>query len=145
MDELRKRSLVWNTIKIALVCVFVGFLVMVAIPFLMQTRLTRSTNACVNNLRQIEGAKQQWALENGKGAGTVPTEHDLRRYCGKGPDGDFPVCPDGGTYIIGRIGEEPRCSLAASTWPNNHALSYTNDWWTNFKSAYAALLRKKLR
>ena len=50
----------------------------------------------------------QWALENGKTADAVPTQQDLLPYF-KGQI--FPVCPSGGTYTIGTVGEVPTCSI----------------------------------
>jgi uncharacterized phage infection (PIP) family protein YhgE len=76
-----------------------------------QTDKTQSMmNACVNNLRLIDAAKQQWALENKKGANDTPTWDDLRPYIGHGPQGELPECPDGGVYTIGAVGEKPTCS-----------------------------------
>lgn len=38
----------------------------VVLPNFIRARTIRATNACINNLRQIDAAKQQWALENNK-------------------------------------------------------------------------------
>lgn len=65
-------------------------------------------NACINNLRQIDGAKQQWALEKNKPDDAVPTVRNLLPYL---KDGAFPVCPDGGAYSINAVGELPTCSV----------------------------------
>jgi hypothetical protein len=70
--------------------------------------------ACVNNLRQLEQAKLQWALDKGKNATDVPTAQELAPYC---KDGIFPACPDGGTYSINAVGEPPACSIAAHVLP----------------------------
>jgi hypothetical protein len=64
-------------------------------------------NQCLNNLRQIDAAKQQWALENSKTAAAVPTVTDLLPYF---PNG-FPACPAGGRYQINTVGEYPTCSI----------------------------------
>jgi hypothetical protein len=71
---------------------------------------TQRMNACINNLRIIDGAKQQWALEAHKQITDTPTWEDVRPYIGRGPNGELPVCPDGGAYTIGTIGEKPTCS-----------------------------------
>ena len=71
-------------------------------------------NACINNLRQIDAAKQQWALENKKAADAVPTAQDLLPYF---KDGIFPVCPSGGIYAIGTVGEVPTCSVPGHALP----------------------------
>ena len=65
---------------------------------------------CINNLRQIEAAKNEWALEKGKTNGEVATIVDLTPYIQLGPDSNFPECPQGGTYSLGRVGENPICS-----------------------------------
>jgi len=66
-------------------------------------------NACINHLRELDGAKQQWALEKNKNVDAVPTEKDLLPYL-KG--GVFPVCPDGGTYVINSVEALPTCTVA---------------------------------
>jgi len=71
-------------------------------------------NACINNLRQIDAAKQQWALENNKNDVAVPTAVDLAPYL-KG--GVFPVCPSGGTYTINAVGLPPTCSVPGHVLP----------------------------
>jgi len=65
-------------------------------------------NACINNLRQIDGAKQQWALEKNRPADAAPTAQDLLPYL---KDGVFPSCPGGGLYSINTVGELPTCSI----------------------------------
>jgi chromosome segregation ATPase len=71
-------------------------------------------NTCINNLRQIDAAKQQWALENNKTASAVPTAQDLLPYL---VDGLFPVCPSGGTYTINAVGITPTCSVPGHVLP----------------------------
>jgi len=71
-------------------------------------------NACINNLRQIDAAKQQWALEYKKTTNDIPREEDIRPYIGPGP-GMLPTCPAGGVYTIGNLVEQPRCSIPGHT------------------------------
>ena len=79
---------------------------------------TRSSqNACIINLRLIDSAKQQWALENHKQNNDTPTEQDLAPYFGFGPTAKFPACPEGGKYIIGTVAEKPRCSIPGHVLP----------------------------
>jgi chromosome segregation ATPase len=66
-------------------------------------------NACINNLRIIDAAKQQWALEKNQTATAVPTAEDLLPYL---KDGVFPSCAAGGLYSINAVGEVPTCSIA---------------------------------
>ncbi len=73
-----------------------------------------NTSACINNLRAINDAKQQWALDKGKTATDVPTAQDLLPYL---KDGVFPLCPEGGTYSINAAGDLPTCSIQGHVLP----------------------------
>jgi hypothetical protein len=69
---------------------------------------------CVNNLRQIDGAKQQWALEKGKPAGGLLTAGDLAPYL---PSKTLPSCPAGGVYTLNPVGIEPLCNIPGHALP----------------------------
>jgi hypothetical protein len=73
-------------------------------------------NTCLNNLRLIDAAKNQWALEQGKKNGDIVTEAGLMPYIGPAGRG-FPRCPAGGTYTIGAVGEMPKCSIPGHVLP----------------------------
>lgn len=90
----------------------VGAMSAIAIPNFVKARQTSQENACINNLRQIDGAKQQWALEKGKTATDVPTWDDLKPYL-RG----IPHCPAGGTYTINAVGTPPQCSIPGHVLP----------------------------
>jgi hypothetical protein len=65
------------------------------------------SHPCGENLEKIDGAKQQWAVEQGKKETDVPTWNDLiPAYLKK-----TPICPMGGTYTIGAVNADPHCSL----------------------------------
>lgn len=70
-------------------------------------------NACINQLRIIDSAKQQWALENNKPANAVPTEAEIAAYL----KGKMPVCPGGGKYTLGEVDVVPTCSLPGHALP----------------------------
>lgn len=65
-------------------------------------------NACINNLRQIDGAKQQWALENRKTAEAIPTAQDIAPYF---RDQTIPVCPAAGKYALNAMNASPTCTI----------------------------------
>jgi uncharacterized protein (DUF3084 family) len=79
-----------------------------------QATQAANTSACINNLRQLVDAKQQWALDKSKTTTDVPTAQDLLPYL---KDGVFPVCPEGGTYTINAVGEAPSCTVPGHTLP----------------------------
>jgi hypothetical protein len=76
----------------------------------IMTNENRRVDLCIGNLQQIDSAKQQWALENKKQINDTPTMKDLIPYIGQGPGLYMPVCPDGGDYTIGTVGEKATCS-----------------------------------
>jgi type II secretory pathway pseudopilin PulG len=91
-----------------------GFLAAIAVPNFEKARATSQKNACINNLRQIQAAKQEWALEKGKAQTDVPTWDDLQPYL---PHPVPLVCPAGGTYSINAVGDSPTCSIAGHELP----------------------------
>jgi hypothetical protein len=80
----------------------------VLVPAFIRARTTPCMNACFNNLLQLDGAKQQWALESRHAKGDPVAWEDVNPYLRRPL-----VCPRGGAYILGRIGELPRCSIGA--------------------------------
>jgi hypothetical protein len=75
-------------------------------------RCTDPKNACINNLRQIDGAKEQWAMENGRKEGGDVMVAEMVVYI-KGAK--LPVCPQKGIYSVGKVGEPVVCSVAGHT------------------------------
>ena len=69
---------------------------------------------CGNQLKQIEVAKRSWALDKDKPEDATPTVADLTGYLA---GEKLPKCPDGGSYMIGKVSENPRCSLAGHELP----------------------------
>lgn len=89
---------------------FVIFVSAIGIRTFIVARSTPASIACLHILRKIDGAKQQWALENGSATNVIPSWNELRSYIGRAENRGLPQCPKGGTYILGRVGEPPRCS-----------------------------------
>lgn len=77
----------------------------------------QQSNACINNLRQIDAAKSEWALEKGKPTGTPVTEDNIKPYLKLDANGNFLKCPAGGKYTIGNVGEKPTCSIPGHELP----------------------------
>jgi competence protein ComGC len=100
-------GLITGYLGIAWAIFIIPLMLAIAIPNFVKARDTAQTNACINNLRMIDAAKQQWALENNKKSTDIPTQSDLAHYL---KNGQFPTCPKGGIYTIGPVGEAPTCS-----------------------------------
>ena len=70
--------------------------------------------ACILNLRMIDAAKQQWALEHNKTDQSTPTDAELKEYMeGK----SNPICPAGGKYTLGKLTDYPTCSITSHALP----------------------------
>ena len=74
-----------------------------------EPRENSQTNACINNLRQIEAGKEQWALEEGKAKGDRSVSSEVNSYIKGGP----PSCPAQGSYNYKEVGTDATCSLSA--------------------------------
>jgi len=90
-----------------------GLLAAIAVPSFVSARERAMRTACINNLRQIDGAKDQYMLihrAEPTGMGDLVGEQFLR---------DHPACPTGGTYSLGAIGEDPTCSIPGHELPSS--------------------------
>jgi len=108
----KNRKAGFTLVEIMIVVAIIGLLAAIAIPNFVRARTTAQTNACINNLRQIDGAKEQWALENNATDGGAVTDAQVGDYI----KGGFPTCPANGTYTTGNVGTDPACDVA------NHVL-----------------------
>jgi hypothetical protein len=86
----------------------------VAIPNFMRARATTRNYSCINNLRMLDAAKEQWALATNKPEGADVVEKEALQYI-KGAA--MPVCPQGGRYTLGTIGQLPTCSFPGHQLP----------------------------
>ena len=105
----------FTLVEIMIVVAIIGLLAAIAIPNFIRARTTSQKNACINNLRQIDGAIQQWALENKKDASAAVVFNDISSYLKSAV-----ICPSGGTafsdsYTIVDVATKPVCQKQAAT------------------------------
>lgn len=96
----------FTLVEIMIVVAIIGLLAAIAIPNFVKARQAAQQKSCMNNLRQIDGAKDQWAIDEGKTSADTPDQGDLLPYLKS-----WPVCPAKGTYTINAVGTEASCSL----------------------------------
>ena len=102
-------GLITGYISIALAVVWIPLMAAIAIPNFVRARQVALTHVCINKLREIDAAKQTWALQYNKDTNATPTAADLTQFLRR----DFGPfhCPAGGTYAINKVGEPPTCSI----------------------------------
>jgi len=101
-------SITWVIVCLTVVCIAV----FVVLNFI-KARATTAANSCVNNLRQIDAAANQFALESRLTNGApIHFPDDLTPYIKLNIAGEIPGCPQGGRYFIWRVGQTPKCTLA---------------------------------
>ena len=95
--------------EIMIVVSLVGLLAAMAVPSFLRSRNAAHRSTCINNLKQIDSAIQQWATENRKPQTARVDFSDISPYL-KGAI----VCPSGGTafsdsYTISTVADLPQC------------------------------------
>ncbi len=107
----------FTLVEIMIVVAIIGLLAAIAIPNFVRARQTSQMNACINNLRQIDGAKQQWALETKQATNAAPVFTDISVYLKSAV-----LCPSGGnsatfssSYTINDVSTKPQCATVGVT------------------------------
>jgi prepilin-type N-terminal cleavage/methylation domain-containing protein len=107
MMWLKSRKGGFTLVEIMIVVAIIGLLAAIAIPNFVRARERAQANVCIANLKQLEGAKAQWALDTNQASTATPNMTDLvTEYIKKTPG-----CPAGGTYNMGTVAADPTCSI----------------------------------
>jgi len=110
----------FTLVEIMIVVAIIGLLAAIAIPNFVKARATSQANACINNLRQIDAAANQWALELKQTTGaSINFPGDLTPYIKMNAGSSIPACPAGGTYADTAVGNTPTCSLGTTVTPSH--------------------------
>ena len=101
--------------EIMIVVALIGLLAIIAIPHSVRARNRSMENTCINNLRQIESAIEQWAIEAKQPPNATVTEANVMPYLKRSA-----VCPSGGTrfddsYILTSVSDPPLCQRVPLT------------------------------
>jgi competence protein ComGC len=128
MDNQSRRHAGFKATEIVIIAAVIAVVAAIAVPIFIKARNTPAGNACVNNLRQIDSAKQQWALEKNITNGTIsPLASDIQPYLGRGTGGTLPYCwadpkkSFSSSYIINNLKTAPQCRFSGLH--TNHTLA----------------------
>ena len=109
---LKKARRGFTLVEIMIVVLIIGILLAIAIPNFLKAREGSRGKACQGNLKQIQGAKEQAAMDLSLASTATPTDAQLygaTQYVKKKP-----VCPSAGTYTTGDMSTNPVCSTGAN-------------------------------
>ena len=115
MKKRTSRQGGFTLVEIMIVVAIIGLLASIAVPNFVKARTTAQMNACISNLRQIDGAIQQWALDTKQGDTATVTAADILPYLKNAV-----VCPSGGktfadSYAISTVATAPACLKQPAT------------------------------
>jgi prepilin-type N-terminal cleavage/methylation domain-containing protein len=105
----------FTLVEIMIVVAIIGLLAAIAIPNFVRARTQSQKNACINNLRQIDGSVQQWALENKQASTAAVSFGAISGYLKNSV-----ICPSGGTtfansYTLHGVTGKPTCQKVTAT------------------------------
>ena len=112
MKIRNSRNAGFTLVEIMIVVAIIGLLAAIAIPNFVKARTASQRNACIANMKQIDGAKATWALEAKKINTDVPNPSDL--FGATAYIRDTPVCPSGGSYSLEAVSNKPKCPNEAT-------------------------------
>ena len=110
----KKKDAGFTLIEIMIVVLIIAILLAIAVPNFLRARETSRAKSCTANMRQIETAKEQWAMDTKAAATATPVAADLVTEYMRGTEDTLPLCPSSGTYTIGNMNARPVCSIGTN-------------------------------
>ena len=116
MRKARRYNSGFTLLEIMMVVFIVGLLAAIVVPSFIKARTQSRTSACINHLRLIQSAKDQYALESNQSETVTPVAADISLYFKTAQlSGGLPTEPQGGAYAINTIDASPTCDQSGHT------------------------------
>src|SRR5688500_13221101 len=100
----------FTLVEIMIVVLIIGILLAIAVPNFIRAREGSRAKSCQGNLKQIESAKEQWAMDTKASTTATPAMTDLSPSYIK----STPACPSSGTYTVAAMNANPTCSIGGT-------------------------------
>jgi prepilin-type N-terminal cleavage/methylation domain-containing protein len=126
MNFYRKQG--FTLLEMTIVLALIVLLAVIAVPSYVHARSSSQASACINNLAQLDAAKQAWSAALHIDPTTVPNPTDIQPFLGRGTGGTLPVCPCdtnkafSSSYNLQAVNALPLCRIAGSATKYPHLL-----------------------
>jgi prepilin-type N-terminal cleavage/methylation domain-containing protein len=106
----------FTLIELMIVVLIIAILLAIAVPQWIRSRELSRYRACISNLRLIDNAKEQYAMDQNRNNGDPCAMADIWPTYIKGTAA--PICPSGGNYTVNNVGTAPTCSYNLAPYPH---------------------------
>src|SRR3954463_5643178 len=140
LNKLQSRRSGFTLVEIMIVVAIIALLAAIAVPSFLRARKRSQATATLETLRMIDGAKDQYALENAKASTVTPGPTDLAPYVKSGTKlytlligGSAPTDALGATIVVNTIDTPPQVDATTKASLADALGATPDDFWGAYK------------